>query len=69
MEKFFVGADLEKAKRMARLLHKLTGKTIYLEEDFGSERDDDPWGFFVRTLPPEHHENLFCKFDDDKTSK
>ena len=42
---------MEKARRAARLLHILTGKIIYLNEDFGSDREDDPWGFFVSTHP------------------
>ena len=65
MEKFFLGKDLIRAKRMARLFNKLTGRTIYIEEDFGSERPDDPWGFFVRTLPPMHRGNLYCIFGEE----
>ena len=64
MEKFFLGEDLERAKRMPRLLNKLTGKTVYIEEDFGSDRLDDPWRFFVRTLPPDESRQiilLLCK--------
>ena len=67
MEKFFLGKDLIRAKRMARLLNKLTDKTIYIEEDFGSDRLDDPWGFFVRTLPPMHRGNLYCTFGEKST--
>ena len=66
MEKFFLGEDLERAKRMPRLLNKLTGKTIYIEEDFGSDLSDDPWGFFVKTLPPMHCGNLYCIFEEEE---
>lgn len=51
MEKFYLGEELDKALRAASLLNRLTGKTIYLNEDFGSDREDDPWGFFVSTHP------------------
>ena len=45
MEKFFLGEDLDRAERAARLLHRLTGKTVYINEDFGSDSEDDPWAF------------------------
>lgn len=62
MEKFFLGKDLAKAKRMAKLLHRLTGKTVYIEEDFGSNYEDDPWGFFVKTFPPMNRGNLYYRY-------
>lgn len=49
-ELFFIGEEENKARRAARLLHRLTGKTVYLNEDFGNG-EDDPWGFFVSTTP------------------
>lgn len=44
------------------MLSRLTGKVIYVNEDFGSNREDDPWGFFVSTFPPMHLGELYCKF-------
>lgn len=58
MEKFFLGEDLDRAERAARLLHILTGKTVYINEDFGSDREDDPWGFFVSTCPGK---DVYCE--------
>lgn len=58
MEKFYLGEELDKALRAANLLHRLTGKTIYLNEDFGSDRDDDPWGFFLSTNPDKY---VYCE--------
>ena len=63
MEKFFLGEDLAKAERVARLLHRLTGRTIYLNEDFGSEQEDDPWGFFVSTNA---EKDLYCQFGGER---
>lgn len=58
MEKFYIGEELDKALRAARLLNRLTDKKIYLNEDFGSDREDDPWGFFVSTHPDR---NVYCE--------
>ena len=58
MEKFYLGEELDKALRAARLLYMLTGKTVYINEDFGSDREDDPWGFFVSTCP---EKDVYCE--------
>ena len=63
MEKFFLGEDLAKAERAARLLHRLTGRTIYLNEDFGSEQEDDPWGFFLSTRA---EKDMYCQFGGER---
>lgn len=58
MEKFYLGEELEKALRAASLLNRLTGKTVYINEDFGSDSEDDPWGFFVSTC---HGKDVWCE--------
>lgn len=55
MEKFFPGKKLNKAVRAAKLLHQLTRKTVYVNEDF-----EEPWGFFISTAPPIHRGCLYC---------
>jgi len=60
MDKFFLGDDLPKAERMARLLSRLSGKVVYIDEDFGSDREDDPWGFFVTTDEPSPRSYLYA---------
>ena len=65
MERFYPGDRLGYALRVAERLHRLTGKTVYVNEDFGSDREDDPWGFFVSTEPPMHLGCLYHKFGGD----
>lgn len=59
MEKFFIGEEESKTRRMARLLSKLCHTIIYLDEDFGSDSGEDPWGFFVTT---DTSKNFYAKY-------
>lgn len=59
MEKFFMSDDLPRTQRIARLLSRLYHTTVYIDEDFGSDNEDDPWGFFVTTNSPK---NLYATY-------
>lgn len=57
MKKLFFGDDIDKAKRIARLLHKVTGKKVYIGNGNG---------FFVNTSP---EKDAYCEIGEGSQNK